>query len=262
MLHFIVQGNGWLLAPGLPRTRIGPNFLIVIPRGAIHSLEAGPDVNEELKIDCAPSGPPVHHIQAGDGSELELVVGCGTLNVDYGEAFGLFDHLNQTLVADLNAVPEVPILYQGLLAEQASGQPGGPILQGAIMTQLLVHMFRKLHEEHDNSLTWLTALDDSRLAAALDAIMDDPGAHHTVDSLAETANMSRSAFAKSFQDAFHDSPISLLKHIRMERAAKLLSAGNLPVERIASKLGYASRSHFSHVFKKHTGRTPAEFRQG
>jgi len=262
MLHFIVQGEGWVLAPGLARTPIGPNFLIVIPHGAVHSLEAGPDVSEELTIDCAPSGPPVHHIQAGDGSHLELVVGCGTLKVHYGEAFGLFDHLHQTLVVDLSDVREVPILYQGLLAEQASGQPGGPVLQGAIMTQLLVHMFRKLHEAHDTSLAWLTALDDKRLAAALDAIMDDPGAHHTVDSLAEIAHMSRSAFAKAFQEAFHDSPINLLKHVRMEQAARLLSAGSLPVERIAARLGYSSRSHFSHAFKQHTGQSPAEFRQG
>lgn len=262
MLHFIVQGEGELTAPGLPRTHICPNYLIVIPRGAVHSLEAGEDVNDEVKIDCAPSGPPVHHIQAGDGSDLELVVGCGTLKVHYGDAFGLFDHLRQTLVVDLRDVPEVPILYQGLLAEQAAGQPGGPVLQGAIMTQLLVHMFRKLSEEHDASLSWLHALDDPRLASALDAIMDDPGAHHTVDSLADTAHMSRSAFAKAFHDAFHDSPINLVTHIRMEQAAKLLSAGKLPVERIAARLGYTSRSHFSHVFKKHTGKSPAEYREG
>jgi AraC-like DNA-binding protein len=260
MLHFIVQGQGWVLAPGLPRSQISPNFLIVIPHGAVHSLEAGPDVSEELKIDCAPSGPPVHHIQAGDGSDLELVVGCGTLKVNYGEAFGLFDHLRQTLVVDLSGVPEVPILYQGLLAEQASGQPGGPVLRGAIMTQLLVHMFRKLHEENASPLAWLNALDDPRLGSALDAIMDDPGAQHTVDSLADVAHMSRSAFAKAFQEAFHDSPINLLKHVRMERATKLLNAGKLPVERIAAKLGYSSRSHFSHAFKKHTGKSPAEFR--
>lgn len=262
MLHFIVQGDGWLLAPGLPRTRIAPNFLVVIPHGAVHSLEAGSEIDDEVIIDCAPSGPPVHRIQAGDGSNLVMVVGCGTLKVRYREAFGLFDHLRQTLVVDLSGVPEVPILYQGLLAEQASGQPGGPVLQGAIMTQLLVHMFRKLSEEHDMKLSWLRALDDSRLASALDAIMDDPGAPHTVDSLAEIAHMSRSAFAKAFHDAFHDSPISLLKHIRMEQAAKMLSAGGLPVERVAAKLGYASRSHFSHVFKKHTGQAPGEFRQG
>lgn len=262
MLHFIVQGEGSVLAPGLPRTRIGPNFLIVIPRGAVHSLEAGPDVNEELKIDCAPSGPPVHHIQAGDGSDLVLVVGCGTLKVHYGEAFGLFDHLRQTLVVDLSGVPEVPILYQGILAEQASGLPGGPVLQGAIMTQLLVHMFRKLHEEEDTTLAWLNALDDPRLAAALDTIMNDPGAPHTVDSLADIAHMSRSAFAKAFQEAFGDSPINLVNHVRMEQAAKLLSAGNLPVERIAARMGYSSRSHFSHAFKKYTGQSPAEYRHG
>ena len=209
-----------------------------------------------------PVSPPPHRIKAGeDDGPLELVVGCGTLNVRYGGAIGLFDHLRETLMVNLSDIPEVPVLFQGILAEQASGQPGGPVLQGAMMTQLLVHMFRKLSEQHSESLPWLRALDDQRLGAALDAIMDDPAAPHTVESLADTAHMSRSAFASAFQSAFNRSPINMVNHVRLERAASLLQSGKLPVEGVASRLGYASRSHFSQAFKKHTGMTPVEYRQ-
>jgi len=216
----------------------------------------------ELEIKSAPEGPPVHRIKAGNGGPLEMVVGCGTLNVRYGEAVGLFDHLSQTLVVDLSSIPEIPLLYQGILPEPAGGQPGEAILQGAIMTQLLVHMFRKLSSDSESTLPWLAALDDPRLAAALDAIIENPGAQHTVESLAETANMSRSAFAKSFHEAFDRSPINLVNHVRMEYAARLLGAGQVPVEQVASRIGFSSRSHFSQAFKKHMGMTPVEFRSG
>jgi hypothetical protein len=50
-------------------------------------------------------------MQAGD-SPAEMVVGCGTLNVRYGESIGLFDHLSEILGVDLSAVPEIPGLFQ------------------------------------------------------------------------------------------------------------------------------------------------------
>jgi AraC family transcriptional activator of mtrCDE len=187
-------------------------------------------------------------------------VGCGTVDVRYGEAVGLFDHLSQTLVVDLSSIPEIPFLYQGILSEQADGQPGSPVLQGAIMMQLLVHLFRKLSPDSETSLPWLAALDDPRLAAALDAIIKNPGAHHTVESLAEIAHMSRSTFAKSFHEAFDRSPISLVNYVRMEHAARMLSTGQIPVEQVASRVGFSSRSHFYQAFKKHKGMTPVEYR--
>ncbi len=262
MLHFIVQGEGWVISSDGQRQRIGPNWLAVIPAGNVHSLETRGQMLHELRIESAPEGPPVHRIKAGNGGPLEMVVGCGTQNVRYGEAVGLFDHLSQILVVDLSSIPEVPLLYQSILSEQEGGQPGETVLQGAILTQLLVYMFRKLPSDSGTTLPWLAALDDPRLAAALDAIMENPGTHHTVESLAEIAHMSRSAFAKSFHEAFDRSPINLVNHVRMEYAARLLGTGKVPVEQVASRIGFSSRSHFSQAFKKHTGMTPVEFRRG
>jgi AraC-like DNA-binding protein len=259
MLHFVVRGEGWLSCPDGSHSRIGPNWLIVIPTGTVHSLETPEDYQHELKIDCTPSGPPVHHIVAGE-SPAEMVVGCGTLNVRYGESIGLFDHLSQVLVVDLSKLREVPVLFQSLIQEQAHGAPGTPVLQGAIMTQLLVHMLRTLAAQSDENLAWLNALKDPRLSRAIDQILADPAAPHTVESLAESVNMSRSAFAKHFQDAFCKPPMKLVNQVRLERAAKLLSGSALPVEHVAQRCGFSSRSHFSKAFKNHTGLSPAEFR--
>lgn len=260
MLHFVVTGDGWLSAPDGTRAQVGPNWLVVVPHGLVHSLETREDFERELKIECTPTGPPVHHILAGDAGPVEMVVGCGTLNVRFRDTVGLFDHLTELLIVDLSEIPEVPSLFNALIVEQCGDQPGTPILQGAIMTQLLVHLFRKLAQQSDQQLTWLRALDDPRLAVAIDRIMDDPAAPHTVESLAESAHMSRSAFARHFQDAFHSSPMQLVNHVRLERAAKLLMTSNLPVKLVASRCGFASRSHFTHAFKQHAGVAPNDYR--
>lgn len=259
MLHFVVRGEGWLSCPDGSHARLGPNWLVVIPTGTVHSLETPQDFEHELKIPCTPTGPPIHHIVAGE-SPAEMVVGCGTLNVRYGESIGLFDHLSEVLVVDLSAIPDVPALFQALIQEQSNGAPGAPVLQGAIMTQLMVHMLRVLSSKSDSNLVWLNALGDPRLGRAIDQILENPSAPHTVESLAESVNMSRSAFAKRFQDAFFKSPMKLVNQIRLERAARMLSSSPWPVERIANSCGFASRSHFSKAFKKHTGLSPAEFR--
>jgi two-component system response regulator YesN len=47
---------------------------------------------------------------------------------------------------------------------------------------------------------------------------------------------------------------------RLGLAAELLSSTDLPVGTIAAKVGYANFSHFSRMFKKHTGLGPVEFR--
>jgi AraC-like DNA-binding protein len=126
--------------------------------------------------------------------------------------------------------------------------------------QCLVHLFRCLAGDGDRSLPWLTALQDPRLARAIDKILDDPAADHTVSSLAETASMSRSTFAEHFAAAFERSPMSLVHYVRMQRATRLLREGTLTIDQVARRVGFSSRSHFSRAFKKHTGTSPITYR--
>jgi len=84
---------------------------------------------------------------------------------------------------------------------------------------------------------------------------------HTVDSLAKAAAMSRSAFAERFAAAFERSPMSLVHHVRMQRAHQLLTQnGSLSIEEVANRVGYSSRSHFSRAFKNHHGVSPTACR--
>ena len=191
--------------------------------------------------------------------EVDYVTSIGGIEIRYGEALGLIDHLTEILIIDMSDIPAVSDLFKLLMDEQVGDSPGKPVIQGAIMTQLLVYMLRTLGEQSESSLTWLNALDDPRLARAIDHILEDPGAMHTVESLADVACMSRSAFSKHFHDAFSRSPMVLVNHVRLERAAKMISTGHSSIEQIANRVGFSSRSHFSRAFKNHTGISPAKY---
>jgi len=52
-----------------------------------------------------------------------------------------------------------------------------------------------------------------------------------------------------------------LQRIRMERAARLLSAGSLPVQTVAGAVGYRQAAQFAKVFRRHHGVSPSSFRR-
>jgi two-component system response regulator YesN len=51
-----------------------------------------------------------------------------------------------------------------------------------------------------------------------------------------------------------------LVSFRMERAKILLKETNLTVQGIAEAVGYSNKSHFAIMFRRHTGMTPAEYK--
>jgi len=260
LIHFVLRGEGMLYGPKNDEHPIYPGHLAVVPIGAKHVLESSGEIHDELRIDAPPPGEQVCRIEAGSSDQPDLIVGCGIVHVRYGPSLDLFEHLRDVLSADLSGVPEVFTVYQGILAEQSKPDTGGNALTAALMTQCLIHFFRRLPSAGEDAMPWLAALQDERLGRVVDRVLESPGADYTVESLAETAAMSRSAFAEHFAESFGRSPMSFVNHVRMQRAAQLLTIGNASIDEIARTIGYSSRSHFSRAFKDHSGLPPNEFR--
>ena len=239
MLHFVLTGSGLVRSAAGTAQPLGQCTLAVVPKGASHSLEAE-------------SGSPVG---------AAMVVACGLVRVRYGAALGLFDQLDGVLVQDLSDIPQARIAFKAILAEQTEAGPGSDTMQAALMSQCLVYLLRRLCAGGSCSLPWLAALEDERLARALDRILRDPAKPHTVESLAAASSMSRSSFAEGFARAFGMPPMSLVRRIRLERALRILERGDdLPMEALAHRVGFSSRSHFSRAFKKQFGVAPAVLR--
>ena len=65
---------------------------------------------------------------------------------------------------------------------------------------------------------------------------------------------------RTFKEATGCTLLWYHNHIRCEKAKELLMRSDLSVSQAGEQTGFASSSHFSHVFKKMEGMTPSEFR--
>ena len=261
MIHFVLQGSGVVRGQHGEAHAVVPFWLVVVPPATRHVLESCDDPQRERRIESTPEGQQTGPIVAGSSDAPALTVACGIVRVRYGSSLGLFDHLRDVLAVDLSVFPEARLAFEGILAEHSQARPGGGAMAAALMTQCLVYLFRRLCGGPQCPLPWLSALEDPRLARAIDRILQDPGADHSVESLADAASMSRSAFADRFALAFGRSPMRLVHHARMQRAYQLLMQnGSLSIEEVGSRVGYSSRSHFSRAFRKHHGVSPTACR--
>lgn len=103
---------------------------------------------------------------------------------------------------------------------------------------------------------------DTRIRRAEGLIIADPGAPHTVRSLAACVSLSPSRFAHLFTQQLGRSPMRALLDARLLHAARLLEASELPVERVALASGFSSPFHFSRVFRQRYGVPPGVYRKG
>ncbi|MGW5461404.1 helix-turn-helix domain-containing protein [Streptomyces sp. NPDC003996] len=108
----------------------------------------------------------------------------------------------------------------------------------------------------------LAADADARVRRAEELIAADPGAPHTVRSLAESVALSPSRFAHLFTLRTGRSPMRALREARLRHAARLLEATDLTVERVAAASGFGSPFHFSRVFRARYGVPPGAYRAG
>lgn len=78
-------------------------------------------------------------------------------------------------------------------------------------------------------------------------------------NMAELAGMSKTQFYHYYNYIFKQSPKAELIHARLEYSKFLLTNRALPVNQIASMIGYSNESHFIRLFKKYYGISPKQF---
>ncbi|MEU3982027.1 AraC family transcriptional regulator [Streptomyces sp. NPDC026672] len=101
---------------------------------------------------------------------------------------------------------------------------------------------------------------DARVRRAEELIAADPGAPHTVRSLAADVALSPSRFAHLFTRQTGRSPMRALREARLGHAARLLENTDLTVERVAAASGFPSPFHFHRVFRERYGLPPGAYR--
>ena len=71
---------------------------------------------------------------------------------------------------------------------------------------------------------------------------------------------SESQTIRAFKKAYGVTPCNYMMNMRITTAQKLLADTNLSVKEIAFRVGFRDEHHFSHLFKRKTGKSPSEYR--
>jgi len=130
-------------------------------------------------------------------------------------------------------------------------------LMKACLVELLRHDLDQLHQPGSSQAILLKP----GVGRSVIAILSQPSDAHTVASLAKTAGMSRSAFAKAFVETTGTTPIEFMSRVRLAKARDLIGTTESSITSIAIAVGFASRSHFSSRFRERYGEDPTAHRK-
>ena len=121
-------------------------------------------------------------------------------------------------------------------------------------------LLRHLATQNPELLPVLNALNHPRLGPVIWAMHNEPTGPWTVDSMADLACLSRSAFFEKFKDVVGEPPQSYLTRLRLHKARQHLQSG-LSVASVASACGYHAEEAFAKAFKRQFGYGPGQARK-
>ncbi|NTF40758.1 GyrI-like domain-containing protein [Rhizobium rhizogenes] len=100
-----------------------------------------------------------------------------------------------------------------------------------------------------------------RIARVIEAIMVDPSAAHSVESLAAVAHFSPFHFHRLYRAMTGESVAATIRRVRLAQAAYQLAASPASVTEAALEAGYDSSQSFARAFRSLTGLSPTAFQQ-
>ena len=235
-------------------TRPGEGGHIHILRGGMLRMTNGNDAPVTLREPTVlfyPRALP-HTLDTG-GADREVALLCA--RIDLGGA-------GNPLVAALPDMVAVPFRESAglravldLLVEEAFAvHCGRQAVLDRLCEVVVVKLLRHVIGSGQVAFGLLAGLSHPTLRRALTAMHDAPEQDWTLERLAETAGMSRTAFANAFRDVVGQTPGRYLAQWRLALAKEQLNRGE-PLKQIAREVGYASPAALSRAYARQFGRS-------
>jgi AraC-like DNA-binding protein len=265
-IHYNLAGNGRIIIGQNPPVEIQPHTLIIVPSNCPFRIEA-PSVTDtvaRIAVDGRRqtiSKDGVRRFVAGEGKP-DIILICGYFRAKFGTSTDLFGTLSSPIVERFDVVDQIDGKLKSALAELVSQEVGAGAMSSALLKQVIIALLRKSLTSTNLWIERFALLGDPRVARAFATMTADPGAPHSVQSLAEAALLSRSSFMARFTRIVGKSPMTLLRDLRMRQALYQLQTSDVTIDRIALEAGYKSKSSFLRTFRKSYGKDPSAFRRG
>lgn len=263
-IHYGFAGSGVILVEGEPPIDICAHTLVVVPARrattivapGVSGVLARPPGGEEAVV-FVPGASPRYKI--GE-AEPVLQVGCGTFVALYAAGLDLFASQAVPIVETFDAHDQLDQVMNYAMSELTAQEVGGGPMSAALLKLVLLSLLRRCLISTNPWVERFSILNDPPIARAFAEMANRPAAQHTVHSLSQSAALSRSAFMARFAAVVGESPMAVLRRLRMRHAASLLAANALSIDQVAMQAGYQSRSSFTRTFRRHFGTDPSEYR--
>lgn len=146
------------------------------------------------------------------------------------------------------------------LATQAEGRANRTLVDH-LAQAVLLHILQT-HGHGSQPATRLRGgLTPVQLARVLELMRTRLAEPLGLEVLAQAAGLSSFHFSRAFQQTTGLSPHRYLSQLRLDRARVLLAHSDLPLTKLAAKVGYGDASYFTRTFKRQFGMTPIRYRR-
>jgi AraC-like DNA-binding protein len=260
LAHFAMlsRGNCWLSVEGTPEPiplTGGDCFLLA--RGTSIVLRDSPRTRPRWsfrEIGARANNNVAHY--GGGGAPTTIV--CGSFSFDRASLKPITQLLPSFIL--IKAEQARTLALQALASEMAEQVPGSEVVATRLAEVLFIQVLRAhIASEPERNKGWLRAVFDPQMGTALSAIHYRVNTPWTVESLAEAAGMSRSAFAARFRELLGQTPLEYVTEWRMQKAMQLLQQRDKKLIDVARLVGYESDAAFSKAFKRVVGANPGEY---
>lgn len=264
--HVITRGTCWVNVTGeAAPVCLNAGDLVLFPHGHAHLLL---DALATKAISPAEMignqtienyGPVIY----GSG-ENPVNILCGYFEFDRTvqspllEALPPFIHLKG---ADATEFSWLQTTINFISHEIRNARPGTAAVVNRLVEVLFTQIIRAYIAQTETPSGILGAIADMKLGLALNAMHQHPEHFWSLDTLAQQAGMSRTAFAQRFQAKAKQTPMHYLTMWRMQKAKEMLASGNMSMLAIAEKVGYQSEASFGKAFKNCMGISPGACRR-
>lgn len=264
VLEVVNAGRCWIEVEGEDPREMREGSLILMPHGTAHTLRSDMEVMAEPLFDI-----PVEKISEryeimrhGGGGDFTQIT-AGIVRVDrsaVGNLLDLFPNVLQIEVWD-DESGWLQSTHRFITQEARDLKPGGETVITRLTDVLIIQLIRTwVDSVSGTNQGWLSALRDEQIGQALVLMHQEPQHPWTVASLAQTVNMSRSAFSAQFTKLVGQPAMSYLTRWRMQLAHSLICETPFPLVAIADRVGYDSEAAFSRAFKRMYGVPPGSIR--
>ncbi len=188
----------------------------------------------------------------GGGAETGIMYGL--VRIDHAASGMLMALLPDVLKIDPweeDAGSWLQATLQFIAREARELRPGGETVITRLADVVVIEAIRRwLNSAPDANRGWLKAARDQQIGRTIVSIHRAPAANWTVESLAQVAGMSRSAFSARFTELVGVPAIQYLATWRMHLARERLIATDQPISQIVAEIGYLSEPSFNKAFKR------------